>query len=264
MPDPGKLEVEFGVPIPGEILPPEQWARTAIKKLPDAGPLDWAAIFGRVAPVVLDLGCGNGRFVVTSAVRRPGLDHVGLDILPVVIRYATRRGNQRGLTNTRFAVCGSFEFLEKYVAPHSVREIHVYHPQPYVDSEKSFRRLITPEFLALVVRSLEPAGRFVIQTDSPAYWQYIAATMPAIFDFHLQKAPWPDSPQGRTRREIIARSKGLPVFRAWGVPRPDVGAEQMAELVRNLPLPNFAAEAESVRPRQVRRDDRRRKSSRRK
>ena len=49
---------------PGQILPQSEWAKTAVKRLPDAGPLDWPAIFGRTAPVVLDLGCGNGRFTL--------------------------------------------------------------------------------------------------------------------------------------------------------------------------------------------------------
>ena len=44
---PGEIEYEFGVPIPGRILPEAEWARTAVKRLPEPGPLDWAAIFGR-------------------------------------------------------------------------------------------------------------------------------------------------------------------------------------------------------------------------
>ena len=58
------IEYEHGVPIPGHILPESEWAKTAVKRLPEAGPLDWPAIFGRTAPVVLDLGCGNGRFTL--------------------------------------------------------------------------------------------------------------------------------------------------------------------------------------------------------
>src|SRR5215831_1291780 len=125
------IEREFGVPIAGEILDPSQWTQTALKRLPETGPLDWQALFGRRAPVVLDLGCGNGRYLLSSAVWRPDHDHLGIDVLPVVIRYATRRGNQRGLSNCRFAVCDGLRFLERHVEPGAVGEIHCYHPQPY-------------------------------------------------------------------------------------------------------------------------------------
>src|SRR5687768_3688074 len=153
VPCPLMPDSDFGVPIPGKILPPEQWAKTAIKKLPLPGPLDFPAIFGRKAPLVLDLGCGNGRFVLASALARPVLDHLGVDILPLVVRYATKRANQRGLVNVRLAVIGAFELLEQYIAAASVAEIHLYHPQPFKDSEQAYRRLITPEFLALARRS---------------------------------------------------------------------------------------------------------------
>src|SRR5437870_8699447 len=149
---------DYGVPIPGTVLPQDQWARTAIKRMPPPGFLDRKAIFGRDAPVVLDLGCGNGRFVITSALARPQFDHIGIEILPVVIRYATRRANQRGLSNVRLAVIGAYEFLAQYVASASVTEIHLFHPQPYRDAEKKHRRLLTPEFLALAHRCLTADG----------------------------------------------------------------------------------------------------------
>jgi tRNA (guanine-N7-)-methyltransferase len=235
----GQIEREFGVPFPGGILPEERWTRTALKNLPRQGPLDWSAIFGRTAPVVLDLGCGNGRFIIGSALARPDLDHLGIDVLPVVIRYATRRANQRGLKNIRLAVRGAFEFLQDLVAPQSVREIHLYHPQPYHDAEKAAKRLITPEFLALVHSSLEPGGLFVIQTDNPAYWKYMRGVMPHFFDFHDQHGAWPDSPLGRTRREIMARGQGLKIFRGWGTARLDLDQTRRDELVTQLPLPQF-------------------------
>src|ERR1043166_3455246 len=58
------IEREFGVPIPGEILEPSQWTKTALKKLPAAGPIDWETIFGRRAPLIVDIGCGNGRYLL--------------------------------------------------------------------------------------------------------------------------------------------------------------------------------------------------------
>ncbi|MFN9912114.1 MAG: hypothetical protein ACK53L_06000, partial [Pirellulaceae bacterium] len=72
-----ELELELGAPIPGRILPAEHWAKTGVKRLPEHGPIVWREWFGRQAPVVLDIGCGNGRFVISSAVRRPEVDHLG-------------------------------------------------------------------------------------------------------------------------------------------------------------------------------------------
>ena len=232
-------DTDFGVPIPGRVLPAEEWAKTAIKQLPPPGSLDFAAIFGRQAPLVLDLGCGNGRFILASATARPEFDHLGVDILPLVVRYATKRANQRGLWNVRLAVIGAFELLEQYIAPASAAEIHLYHPQPYKDSEQAYRRLITPEFLALVHRSLVPGGLVVVQTDNPAYWQYIRRVAPLLFAFEEPTGPWPDAPEGRTRREIYARQHDLPIFRGMGRARLDLTPERIAEIIRTQPAPRF-------------------------
>ena len=238
---PRRTEREFGVPFPGEILDPSKWSQTALKAMPE-GRLNWRELFGRDAPVVLDLGCGNGRFAIGSAVARPTHDHLGIDVLPVVIRYARKRGNQRGLTNLKFAVLGAHELLERYVETGSVAEIHCYHPQPYYDPRQVHRRLITPAFLALVHRSLVPGGLFVVQTDNPGYWKYIREIVPVFFDFHERIGRWPDAPKGRTRREIVALGKGLPVFRGSGTAKPDLGQADALRLAEALPPPTFDAD----------------------
>ena len=237
-----RIEREFGVPIAGAILEPEHWTQTALKRLPPEGPLDWEALFGRRAAVVLDLGCGNGRFLIGSAVWRPDHDHLGLDALPVVIRYATRRGNQRGLRNLRFAVADARGFVECYVSAGSVSEIHCYHPQPYYDPSQVHRRLITPEFLALVHRGLAPGGQFFVQTDNPGYWRYLQAVVPVFFAFEERARPWPDAPKGRTRREIIALRRGLPVFRGSGRAKADLSRDEALRLAEQLPPPIFDAD----------------------
>jgi tRNA (guanine-N7-)-methyltransferase len=237
-----RIEREFGAPFAGEILAPEQWAQTALKSMPAEGKLNWTALFGRSAPIVLDLGCGNGRFLIGSAHGRRDHDHLGTDTLPVVIRYARKRGNQRGLTNLRFAVGGGHELLERWVEPASVAEIHCYHPQPYYDPAQVHRRLITPAFLALVHRSVVPGGLFVVQTDHPGYWKYIRQVVPVFFDFHERIGRWPDSPRGRTRREIIAMKKGLPVFRGSGVALRGLTTDDALRLAETLPAPVFDAD----------------------
>ena len=242
MKDRRRIEREFGVPIAGEILEPDRWTKTGLKHLPAEGRLHWETLFGRRAPVVLDLGCGNGRFLLASAVWRPDHDHLGIDTLPVVIRYATRRANQRGLTNLRFTVGGAHELLARWVEAGSVAEIHCYHPQPYYDPAQVHRRLVTPAFLALVQRSLVASGLFFIQTDNPGYWRYIRDVLPVFFEFEEHGRPWPDAPKGRTRREIIALRRGLPVFRGSGRARADLGHAEALRLAESLPPPTFDAD----------------------
>ncbi len=70
------------MPFPGTILPPLKWTQTALKAMPEEGRLNWATLFGRTAPVVLDIGCGNGRFAIGSAFGRSTHDH-----------YARKRDN---------------------------------------------------------------------------------------------------------------------------------------------------------------------------
>ncbi|MGK2910643.1 MAG: hypothetical protein ACSLE1_12710, partial [Sphingobium sp.] len=140
------------------------------------------------------------------------------------------------------AVLGGLEMVERYVAPGSVAEIHCYHPQPYYDPALVAKRLITPRFLALAHRALAQGGSFTIQTDNPGYWKYIQAVAPHFFEFRERIGKWPDSPKGRTRREIIAMKKGLPVFRGVGESRPGLSEEDAMRLAEPLPPPTFDAD----------------------
>jgi tRNA (guanine-N7-)-methyltransferase len=104
------------------------------------------------------------------------------------------------------------------------------------------RRLVTPEFVALVHRSLVPGGQFFIQTDNPGYWRYMQEVMPIFFQLEERDRPWPDAPKGRTRREIIALKRGLPVFRGHGVARTDLDWNEAMRQAQQLPPPIFDAD----------------------
>jgi tRNA (guanine-N7-)-methyltransferase len=100
-------------------------------------------------------------------------------------------------------------------------------------------RVLTPHLLADVHRALVAEGLFAVQTDNPDYWEYMTRVLPAFFVFRPHPDPWPDAPEGRTRREILARQRGLKIFRGLAVRRDDLPPETVASLVDSLPLPKF-------------------------
>jgi tRNA (guanine-N7-)-methyltransferase len=230
----GNLEYEFDVPFPGRVLPGDRWTRTGWRD--DGKPFDWERIFGRVAPRVVDLGCGNGRYLIGSALARPSHDHLGVDCVQRVIDYAAHRANKRGLTNARFVVGDGVRWLFERLGPDSIDELHVYHPQPYYEEADISKRMLTPEFLERSWLALRKGGLLVLQTDNKSYWSYLLAAVARHFEPSVRPGPWPDAPRGRTRREIIARRKGLMVWRMearrrdeprpGSIPRPDFDANR--------------------------------------
>jgi tRNA (guanine-N7-)-methyltransferase len=229
-----EVESEFGVPFPGHVLPRSQWTRTGYRQT--GRPFPWEEVFGRRAPRVVDLGCGNGRYLIGSALSRPDRDHLGLDLVQRAIDFAAHRANKRGLRNVRFMTAEASRWLFDQCPPESLSELHVYHPQPYYEAAQISQRLLTPEFLERAWRTLEPGGLLVLQTDNKAYWRYLLAAVGKHFEPEVVPGPWPDAPRGRTRREILARQKGLVIWRmvarrrdvprAGEIPRPDFDANR--------------------------------------
>lgn len=237
--EPGQTEYEFGIPIPGAIVPKEQWTQCALKRIPEQTPVDWSEVFSREAPLVLDIGCGNGRYTIASAVLRPECNHLAIDSLPTVIRYGTRRANQRGLKYVRFAVVDGWRFLSELCSDESLAEIHIYHPQPYADPVASARRMLTPEFIAWMYHRLAPQGKVYLQTDRKAYWDYLDSTLPALFDWREVEEDWPEEPEFRSRREIMSRKQGLKIYRGFGVRTEGLAKDQVERIAAAMPQPTF-------------------------
>ena len=236
-----------GVPFPGEALPRERWTRTRVPLGPPGRRFDWEAAFGRAAPRVLDLGCGNGRFLVGSALRRPDLDHLGIELVP---RPSASRasGPASAASRTPSSPGGTRRSSWRSDAPRERGRGPPLPPAALLRPGEAGPPPVDAPALLAIHRALVPGGLLVFQTDNPAYARYARRVVPALFDWRERDGPWPDAPEGRTLREIVARAKRLRIVRAECVRR-DLPPEEAAARAESLPAPDFDANRPAARRR---------------
>lgn len=198
-------------PLKGKRLAPE-----AQRWLYDPGPalrrLDWAAIFGRQAPVELEVGCGKGLFLLQAAQADPAADFIGVEMARPYALLAAHRLAQHALANARVICMDARVLLAHYVADASLRRIHVLFPDPWWKKRHRKRRVFTPEFVGHCARTLQPGGEVHIATDVEAYYDDIRALFAAEGTLRpLEPRPAADS-AGRTHYERRMRQAGQPVF----------------------------------------------------
>jgi tRNA (guanine-N7-)-methyltransferase len=174
-------------------------------------PLDLAVVYGRVAPLEVDLGCGEGSFLTAVAAENPDHDFLGIERLLGRVRGACRRIERAGLTNarvTRFEISYAVEHL---LPPSSVTAFYLLFPDPWPKRRHASRRLVTQNFLAALHRALVPSGTVRIATDEGRYFQQITrlASESPIF------AAMPDALKNgaTTKFERRFREQGLPIHR---------------------------------------------------
>jgi tRNA (guanine-N7-)-methyltransferase len=185
---------------------------------------------------VLDLGCGNGRFLIASALARPDALHLGIELVPQAVKFGSLRAGQRGLLNCKLAWGDATEFLLERCDEGTIDEIHLYHPRPPEAGRRAGRRQLGPEVLLGVWRALKPRGLFVFQTDNAPQASYARRAAPALFQWRERDGPWPDAPRGRTLREIVAIARGLRLTRVEAV-RLDLAPEEATARAASMPEP---------------------------
>jgi len=180
---------------------------------------DWTEAFGRVAPRILDVGCGDGRFLLACARAHPGRDHLGIEVLAPLADKGRRAAEHLQLTNLRFLTGDAVQWLNACAVEDSIDEIHAYHPQPYYDPSVVELGMLSAAFFERVWRVLRPRGILVLQTDSKPYGKHLLLAARKHFDAQIQPGPWPDAPHGRTRREEVALRKKLAILRVVALRR---------------------------------------------
>lgn len=135
--------------------------------------LDLPAVYGRRAPLEVDLGCGDGSFLVTNADSNPEHDFLGIERIAGRVRRACRNIGRRRVTNARVLRVESFYAVQHLLPPASVEVFHLLFPDPWPKRRHWRRRVVTSDFLAAIHRALVPQGSVRIATDQMDYFQEI-------------------------------------------------------------------------------------------
>ena len=135
--------------------------------------LDISALFGRSAPVVLEIGFGNGETLVEQAASSPDKDFIGIEVHEPGIGHCMLKADEAGVTNLRLINHDAIEVLTYQVPLHSLSRLNLYFPDPWPKKRHHKRRIIAPPFLALVADRLAGDGTLNIATDWANYAEHI-------------------------------------------------------------------------------------------
>lgn len=135
--------------------------------------LDATQVFGRHAPLVLEIGFGMGDATAQIAAAQPEVDFLGVEVHEPGVGALLRQIGERGLQNLRIVQHDAVEVLNHMLAPGSLAGVHIFFPDPWHKKRHHKRRLIQPPLVSLLASRLQPGGRLRCATD----WQDYAEQM---------------------------------------------------------------------------------------
>lgn len=142
--------------------------------------VDWEAVFGRTAPLVVELGSGTGEALAGVAAAFPDRNVVSFEVYRPAVASAMATVARQGLGNVRFVVADGSEGLLRLFEPASIVELLVFFPDPWQKARHHKRRLITANFADLVASRLATGGVWRLATD----WADYAEAMRDLLDRH--------------------------------------------------------------------------------
>ena len=141
----------------------------AIRLTPAPTELDQLSVFGRIAPLVIDIGFGLGDSTAAFARLHPDHNVIGIEVHRPGVVNLSMLLNAQGSTNVRVIEADALDVLTWMIAPATVDVMATYFPDPWPKPSQQWRRLINDSFAALVASRLMPAGRWLVATDAADY-----------------------------------------------------------------------------------------------
>ena len=195
----------FGLgPPPGPRVPPGE-----------DSPLDPGAVFGRRAPLVVEIGFGRGDVLLDAATARPDRDHVGIEVHAPGIGYFLARAHERGIENVRILFGDARAALRHRFPACSLEEIWIHFPDPWPKARHHKRRLVQPGFAELAASRLHPGGRILAATDDEDYALHMLSVFQATPRLENLAGPgafWSgptERPRTRFEERGIRRGSGI-------------------------------------------------------
>lgn len=176
----------------------------------DAKSIDFAELFPRVAPVEVDLGCGDGAFLAALAQQFPERNYIGVERLFGRIRTACRRIARAGLTNARVTRL-EIDAAVRLLPAESVDAFYVMFPDPWPKRRHQGRRVVTTELLHGSARALRAGGTLRLSTDQREYFEHMQRVAEAAKC--LAPQPLDDGALPRSTFEQRYVEAGAPIYR---------------------------------------------------
>ena len=180
----------------------ELWPRFGLTPGDDL--LDFSAAFGRRAPVVLEVGFGNGNVLAALAAQQPQNNYLGIEVHRPGVGHLLRRLHGESLANVRVLCVDAKEVLARNIPDASLAAVYLLFPDPWPKQRHHKRRLVQPEFIELVRRKLKLGGVLHLATD----WQDYAEHMQAVLGASSGFAPAPAGLRPDTKYAARGRRLG--------------------------------------------------------
>ncbi len=165
----------------------------------------WAGVFGREAPLAVEIGCGIGEATAALAAARPGTNVLALEVWRPGVAETLARVAEAGLDNVRVCGVDAVWLLEHLVEPGSVDELWTFFPDPWHKAKHHKRRLVAPAFAAVAAQRLRPGGTWRLATDWAAYAEQMVEVLdaePSLVGGVVER--WAERPVTKFERKGLA------------------------------------------------------------
>ena len=152
-------------------------------------PVDLHALFSNGHPIEVELGAGDGSFLVQWARLNPGTNFLGLERLLGRLRKIERKATRAGLTNIRLLRLEAAYFTEFLLPDDSLSALHIYFPDPWPKRKHRANRLINEHFTEVARRKVVMGGTVYLRTDDHDYFAQMTRVFGANQQFELMLTP---------------------------------------------------------------------------